>query len=140
MFVSRNNKTIREDEFVLVTKTKELCGYIFCVTEKSPKRYRFTITTRLQNLAMEALEEIYRANGEKVTEKESGEKRLRHQKQAKTALQLLAYIALFASEQGAVTEKQYENCSRQISECLRLLAGWTGSDERRKKTAGMRET
>ena len=49
-------------DLTAVTKARELGGKIFAVTEKSPKKYRFTIASRLQNLSLEVISEISRAN------------------------------------------------------------------------------
>jgi len=47
---------------VVVTKAKELCTYIITVTQKSPKQFRFTFVSRLQNIALDVIENIYYAN------------------------------------------------------------------------------
>lgn len=49
-------------ELTVITKSKDLCRYILTVTEKSPKRFRFTLTGRMQNLALDIIEQAYRAN------------------------------------------------------------------------------
>ena len=45
-----------------MTKAKELCAYIIEITKKSPKQFRFTFVTSLQNLSLNAFENIYYAN------------------------------------------------------------------------------
>lgn len=39
----------------MVTRAKDLCSYIMTVTQKSPKNFRYTYVSRLQNLAMDCL-------------------------------------------------------------------------------------
>lgn len=51
-----------ESELVVITKAKDLCSYVLTVTQRSPKQFRFTFTSRLQNLCMDVLESLYRAN------------------------------------------------------------------------------
>ena len=51
-----------QSESVVVTRAKELCAYIMNATQKSPKHFRFTFVTRLQNLSLNIIENIYRAN------------------------------------------------------------------------------
>ena len=46
----------------VIAKAKDLCGYMMTVTEKSPKRFRFTFVTRMYNLALDVIEYLYRAN------------------------------------------------------------------------------
>ena len=40
-----------QPELTVITKAKDLCRYAMTVTEKSPKRFRFTLVSRMQNLA-----------------------------------------------------------------------------------------
>jgi len=49
-------------ELVVVTKAKDFCSYVMEVTQKSPKQYRFTYVSRMQNLALSIIENILRAN------------------------------------------------------------------------------
>lgn len=85
-----------KSELSVVMKAKDLCRYILTVTQKSPKQYRFTFTTRLQNLSMDVIEALYMANSVYVGGKdweELRQKRLALQGQAITKTRLLAYIA-----------------------------------------------
>ena len=52
----------KKSELTVVTKAKDLCAYVMTVTQKSPNQFRFTFTSRLQNLALDVIECIYRAN------------------------------------------------------------------------------
>lgn len=121
-------------ELVVIMKAKDLCRYIMTVTQRSPKQYRFTFTTKLQNLAMEILEDIYLANDtfiNGVDAKEKAKKRLDLQHSAMTRVRLLCFIAQLALEQKAILPKQYEQISMQSTEVLNLLGGWVNSDKRR---------
>ena len=54
-------------ELAVITKAKDLCSYVVKITQKSPKQYRFTLVTRLQNLSLDVIENLYRANDTFVT-------------------------------------------------------------------------
>ena len=60
-----------------MTKTKDLAKYIITVTEKSPKKFRFTLVVRMQNYILDAIENIYLANSQPI-----GAERLSLQKKA----------------------------------------------------------
>ena len=73
-----------QSELIVITKAKELCSYVMTVTQKSPKHFRFTFVTRMQNL--------YRANDTFVSgrDREAVKERLGYQHKAITSLKLLA--------------------------------------------------
>lgn len=54
-------KTKKSDLYV-VTKVKELSKYVITVTEKSHKKFRFTLVTRLQNYCLDVIENLVLAN------------------------------------------------------------------------------
>ena len=53
---------LKKSELNVITKSKDLCTYIFNITDKSPKRFRFTLVSKIQNLSLSIIEKIYRAN------------------------------------------------------------------------------
>ena len=92
------------------------------VTQKSPKHFRFTFVTRMQNLALDVIENLYRANDTFITGKdlEARKKRLEFQHNAITSLKLLTYISYLAYEQGCILLKQYEQISVLATGCRNL--------------------
>lgn len=93
-------------ELTVVTYAKDLCQYVMIITEKSPRQFRFTFTTRLQNLAMDVVEYIYLANDicvSGVNASQYAERRRNLQRGAMTKARLLMYIAQLALEQKAIT-------------------------------------
>ncbi len=109
-----------------MTKAKDLAKYIITVTEKSPKKFRFTLVVRLQNYILDAIENLYFANSLPL-----GKQRKIHQEQAKTLFAMLDYFAGLAYEQECILFKQYEQISKQQAECLLYLNKWMASDSRR---------
>ena len=55
----------KKSDLYVLTKAKDLSKYIFTITEKSPKKFKFSLVVRLQNLMLDVLEGIYLANSEK---------------------------------------------------------------------------
>lgn len=123
----------KQSELTVVTKAKDLCSYVMTITQKSPKHFRYTFVSRLQNLVLSVIENLYRANeifverGNPATQKE----RLSLQRSAMTDLKLLAYMSLLSMEQNCILPKQYEQIARQTTECQTLLGAWMNSDRRR---------
>ncbi len=120
-------------ELVVITKVKDLCSYVFTVTEKSPKRFRFTLVSKLQMYALDTMENLFRANEVYIgnRQKEKAEERLDYQHGALTSLKLLGYMAQLAMEQQCILPKQYEVMTRKISDCQNLTGAWINSDRKR---------
>ncbi len=120
-------------ELAVITKAKDLCSYVVKITQKSPKQYRFTFVTRLQNLSLDVIENLYRANDTFVTKERmvSAAERLDFQHKALTDLRLLAYFSLLAYENGCILAKQYEQISILSTDCSNLVGAWIKSDRRR---------
>ncbi|CDB24557.1 uncharacterized protein BN706_00694 [Clostridium sp. CAG:557] len=125
-----NTKT--KSELQVVTSAKNLCSYVLIATNKSPKTFRFTLVSRLQNLTLDIIENVYRANEIFVQSKnlQNMQKRLEFQHSALTDIKILAYMALLAREQGCILPKQYEQISKLASDCQYLLGAWIKSDKR----------
>ena len=125
-----NTKT--KSELQVVTSAKNLCSYVLIATNKSPKTFRFTLVSRLQNLTLDIIENVYRANEIFVQSKnlQNMQKRLEFQHSALTDIKILAYMALLAREQGCILPKQYEQISKLASDCQYLLGAWIKSDKK----------
>lgn len=56
----------KKNNLFVMTKAKDLCNYVITVTEKSPKKFRFTLVNRLQNYCLDIIENIHIANSKKT--------------------------------------------------------------------------
>lgn len=115
-------------EMAVFTHAKKLSEYIFVVTEKSPKKLRWSIITRLQNASVEVVENLYRANFEREEEP-----RLQYQKNAAVALSILDFYTEAARIKQAINIRQTGIIARQIAETRRLLNGWVKSTRKKSK-------
>lgn len=124
----------QENELSIMVKSRKLIEYIFTITEKSPKKFRFTITSKLHNLSLGAMEHLIRANEIYVKEKtqtESYRKRLEYQREAMIDFKVLGYMAMIAREQECILPRQQEQIAKQVSECRKMLWAWMLSDKKR---------
>ena len=120
----------KQSELLVITKTRDLANYVFTITHKSPKEYRFSIVSRMQNYALDAVENLYRANAVQLTP-QTVLKREHYQREAMTAYRLLGTVAHIGSEQGAITAHQLEQIAKQLNDCEHLLGAWVNSDRKR---------
>ena len=128
-----NGLAANQSELTVITRAKELCSYIMTVTDKSPKRFRFTLVSKLQNYALGAVENLYRANEVFVKPGDAARasERLEFQRRAITELRLLGYMSQLAMEQGCILPKQYEQITKKLYDCQNLLGAWMNSDRKR---------
>ena len=96
------------------------------VTDKSPKRFRFTLVSKLQNYALCIIENLYRANEVfvKAGDREKVQQRIDLQHQALTELKLLGYMAQLSMEQGCILPKQYEQITKKTRDCQNMLGAY----------------
>lgn len=122
-----------QSDLAVITKAKELCSYVMTITDKSPKRFRFTLVAKLQTYALNIIENLYRANEVFVRkgEVEKAAQRLDFQHQAMSELKLLGYMAQLAMEQGCILPKQYEQITQRMFDCQNMLGAWMNSDRKR---------
>lgn len=100
----------QQSELSVITKSKDLCSYVLTVTQKSPKHFRYTFVSRLQNLSLDILENLIRANDIFITKNDivAQKERLKYQRDALTNLKLLGCVSMLAMEQNCILPKQYE--------------------------------
>lgn len=122
-----------QNELSVIVKAKDLCSYIMTITQKSPKHFRYTFVTRLQNLSLDIIEDIYKANDVYFNKQmpQNYQKRLDLQHQALTNIKILAYFSQLAMEQGCILLKQFEQISKMTSDCQNMLGAWINSDRKR---------
>ena len=120
-FVLHDFDTPHDKEMAVFTAAKKLSEYIFVITEKSPKKFRWSIVTRLQNASVDVIENLYHANFEK------GEERIAYQKSALVNLKLVDFFAETARAKNAISMHQTEVIARHLVECKKLLNGWVRS-------------
>ena len=127
-----------QSELTVITKSKELSKLVYSVTLKSPKQFRFTLSSRMQNLSCEIIADLFYANEIFVggpNAKAQFILRLEHQRNARAKLHLLLYFAEFAADQRAILFKQYEQISELGYACLNLVSAWIRSDKKRWEKA-----
>lgn len=123
----------RQSELTVIAKDKDLASYVLTITQKSPKRFRFTLVAKLQGYALDTIESLYRANEVYVTpgDAPAAAKRLEYQHQALTSLKLLAFMAQLAMEQGCILPRQFEQISRRAHDCRNLCGAWINAERAR---------
>ena len=120
-------------DMMVITKAKKLAAYITAITVKSPSKYRATYINRLQNLSLDAIENLLRANFVKLDTPSNIKKRAELQSEAIVSLKMVAYIALLADTADCILTRQYKQISLLVGESINLAVAWIKSDAKRLK-------
>ncbi|MCH4177931.1 MAG: four helix bundle protein [Streptococcaceae bacterium] len=118
----------------VITYANDLMSYVLKVTQNSPKQYRFTFVTRLQNLTMDVVELLLLANDVYVTKAnidKTAEQRIAYQHQALSKLRALGYFSLEAQKYQAIQMKHAIQINKQGVNCIQFLQLWIKSDRER---------
>lgn len=99
-------------------------------TAKSPKKFRFSLVSKLHTYSLNALENLFRANEVylKGNLKNGLSLRMDFQHKALTELKLLSFITQIAYEQQCILKKDYIKITHQLFGCKNLLGGWIRSE------------
>ncbi len=111
----------KQDELSIIVNAKDLCNYIFIITDKSPKKFRFFLVSRFQNLSLNVLENIFKANELYLSKSDEANQRFEYQRNGLTQLKLLGYIVQLSKDQNCITKKQYEQITMKISEFMAAM-------------------
>lgn len=88
-------------------------------TEKFPKRIRFTLSSRIDNLALDILEKIVEARYSKDKTAALA--------QASLLLEKLRVLLRITHDERHLDHKGFEQVARNIDEAGRMLGGWIRS-------------
>lgn len=128
-----------EGKLVVITKSNELAVYTIkiCSNEKNfPKHYRWCITNKIVDAALDINNFAIKANSVFVTSAEDISIRKNYQMQAiASAYSLLSMIDI-AYRTFGIESSRIEYWTGLITEVLRLLRQWRKSDKERYKEIG----
>ena len=121
------------NDLIVITNAKKLSAYVITITQKSPAKFRGVFVNRMQNICLNILELLLRANFTKLDSESNKEQRAGYQKEAIIQLKMLGYIAVLSQNSGCILMKQNKQISLQIGELINLIVAWKKSDDSRWK-------
>ncbi len=107
-------------ELRALTAWMEFVEWLLPTTEKFPKKVRFTLTQRIDNLALDVAMTLTEAQYTKTP----GQK-IREANLLLTKMRLLLRLA---HKMAFLPHKQYEHASRKIDEVGRMLGAWSKAE------------
>lgn len=92
----------KDSDLIIITKTKNLITYIMTITEKSPVKFRYSFVTKIHNLLIEIIENIYISNDMPL----GFEQRKQSQEFIKTKFKVLDYLCEVSYNHKCITFNQ----------------------------------
>ena len=105
------------DNLQLFTKWCDFLKWLLDTTEKFPKKIRFTFSTRIDNLALDILENI-------IEYKYDRESRRRGYRKINIKFEKLRILLRLCFQLKHISSRQYEYAAIQINEVGKMTAGW----------------
>lgn len=122
-------------EMMVITKAKDLLEHSFNMTantERFPKKYRFSIGARIENISIEIYENLVRANEYNLADPTEKAKRLQCQQQSIVLCKLLNTLIELAYKIKSIkiSSKSVEYWCGLVIEVKRMSAAWRNNDKK----------
>ena len=110
---------VKEGELPIFTKWLDFVKWLFPMTDKLPKKVRFSITNRMNNLALDIVEDLIDARYS----------RERYQILRSTNLKLekIRVLIRLCLEQQFIAHSTYRFAVKNINDTGKMLGGWKNS-------------
>lgn len=127
-----------QQEFLIVTKAKDLVKHTFTMTNSKgfTKKYRFTLVNRLQELALNIFENVQEANELDLSDPREFRERQYLQKRALTQCKTVLFLIELAYERGCIDIGSCKFWSKFVLDVKFMTAKWKKRDRARAGTAG----
>lgn len=120
------------ESLVIQSRTFDLLSWLLPKAEAFPRAYRFSLTRRLMDAALDLQDDLVRAQTHR------GAKRRAALESADAHLGRLRVYLRLAHHWQWLSSGQYEHVSRMVLEIGRLLGGWLRQAAREKGGSGPR--
>ena len=132
----KHSREKTEGKYDILLEAKELAGYTLKITsnEKNfPKRYRFTVTNKAQEISMNIVEWLIMANEIYPNSRMELEERLLYMKKARAACRSLLTLVDIAASTFGIKPSTLEEWTRKITKLKSQTTGWIMKDRERFK-------
>ena len=106
-----------EAELLVLARFEEFCGWLLDRTAKWPKSARFTLTQRIENHALDIVEDLVCARYQRRERSERLER-------VNLRLERMRHLFRLARGAGACPFKVFEASMRALDETGRMVLGW----------------
>jgi len=111
----------KNEELPVIVKWIEFMKWLFQITEKFPKRTRFTFANRIDNLALDTVEDLIDARYNR--------NRIEILKRVNLRLEKIRILLRISKETKILPYKSYESGVKSINDVGNMLGGWIKHEE-----------
>ncbi|SET52451.1 23S rRNA-intervening sequence protein [Nitrosomonas marina] len=111
-------------ELVLLTRLFDLLNWLLPKTEHFPRIYRYTVTQRMMDAALDCQEAVFTAQSSRSTRRKTA------LEDADAALNRLRLYLRLAHHWHWLNDGQYTHVSTLVAEIGKLLGGWIKQSSR----------
>lgn len=113
----------RETELPIFTKWFDFINWLLPLSDKLPKRVRFSLTNRINNLALDMVEDLIEARYSR--------NKMPVLRAANLRLEKLRILTRLCLEQQLIPHKTYLHAIKAMNETGKMLGGWMKHQETR---------
>ena len=114
---------MQEPELPIFTKWMEFLKWLLPTTDRMPKKVRFTLSNRINNLALDLVEDLVEARYSR--------NKLPALRNANFRLEKLRVLIRICFESELLPQKTYKHSVYEINEIRKMLGGWLKQQEAR---------
>ena len=114
---------VEDEDLSVFVKWTEFITWLFPHTEKFPKRARFTLASRIENLALDIIEDLIEARYSR--------EKLAILKRANLRLEKMRILLRLSHGFQYLSTKSYEYAVKILNETGRMIGGWVKQLEKR---------
>ena len=104
----------------------EFLDWLLDKTEKFPKKSRFTIVSRIDNLGLDIMEGLV------IASYSGRDKKIRILKDINIKLERLRVLLRLSSKRKFINLTSFEYAMRKVDECGKMVGGWIKERERQQ--------
>jgi hypothetical protein len=110
------DETLWNKPLPIFVKWMDFLNWLLLTTEKFPKKARFTLSDRLNNLALDVVEGLIEARYNQA--------KVPHLRAANLKLEKIRILLRLSYEQRYLSHQAYKHASYAINEIGKMLGGW----------------
>jgi hypothetical protein len=114
---------MKHEELPIFELWSKFLGWLLTVTEKFPRRARFTFASRLDNLGLDVLETLVEAAYSK--------NKVELLRRVNLDIEKMRVLIRVCHEQKYVSTAAYEHAIRELYEAGRMIGGWIKERQRK---------